>query len=59
MVVAGVDLIAAAACMYVLLPDDLGIGFIDFLPSYLMAQVAVVLTHVPVAWGSSSWSFCT
>ena len=47
MVVAGVDLIAAAACMYVLLPDDLGIGFIDFLPSYLMAQVAVVLTHVP------------
>ena len=43
----GVDLIAAAACMYVLLPDDLGIGFIDFLPSYLMAQVAVVLTHVP------------
>lgn len=40
MVVAGVDLIAAAACMYVLLPDDLGIGFIDFLPSYLMAQVA-------------------
>ncbi len=47
MVVAGVDLIAAAACMYVLLPGDLGIGFIDFLPSYLMAQVAVVLTHVP------------
>ena len=47
MVVAGVDLIAAAGCMYVLLPGDLGIGFIDFLPSYLMAQVAVVLTHVP------------
>ena len=33
MVVAGVDLIAAAACMYVLLPGDLGIGFIDFCPA--------------------------
>ena len=47
MVVAGVDLIAAASCMYVLLPHDLGISFIDFLPGYLMAQVAVVLTHIP------------
>ncbi|MDO5484169.1 MAG: lysylphosphatidylglycerol synthetase family protein [Desulfovibrionaceae bacterium] len=46
-VVAGIDLIAAAACMWVLLPNDVGIGFLDFLPSYLMAQVAVVLTHVP------------
>ncbi len=46
-IVAGVDLIAAAGCMYVLLPGDLNIGFIEFLPSYLMAQVAVVLTHVP------------
>ena len=46
-IVAGVDLIAAAACMYVLLPADIGISFMDFLPSYLMAQVAVVLTHIP------------
>ncbi len=46
-IVAGVDLIVAAGCMYVLLPGDLNIGFIEFLPSYLMAQVAVVLTHVP------------
>lgn len=45
--VAGVDLVAAAGCMYVLLPSDLGISFVQFLPSYLMAQVAVVLTHVP------------
>lgn len=45
--VAGVDLIAAAGCMYILLPGDLNISFIQFLPSYLMAQVAVVLTHVP------------
>ena len=45
--VAGLDLIAAAACMYVLLPPDMGISFVDFLPSYLVAQVAVVLTHIP------------
>ena len=45
--VAGVDIIAAAGCMYVLLPGDMGISFFDFLPSYLMAQVAVVLTHIP------------
>lgn len=31
----------------VLLPAEVSISFLDFLPSYLMAQVAVVLTHVP------------
>lgn len=46
-IVAGVDIIAAAACMYVLLPGDIGISFMDFLSSYLLAQVAVVLTHIP------------
>lgn len=46
-VVAGVDLIAAAACMFVLLPGDINITFMEFLPSYLMAQVAVVVTHIP------------
>ncbi len=45
--VAGIDLIVAAACMYVLFSPDLGVSFGQFLPSYLMAQVAVVLTHVP------------
>lgn len=46
-IVAGIDLIAAAACMYVLLPSSANIHFIDFLPGYLLAQVAVVLTHIP------------
>lgn len=46
-IVAGIDLIAAAACMYALLPGDIDVNFIDFLPGYLMAQVAVVLTHIP------------
>ncbi len=46
-IVAGIDLIAAAACMYVLLPSSIDISFSQFLPSYLMAQVAVVITHIP------------
>lgn len=45
--VAGADLIVAAACLFVLMPDDLGLGFIQFLSVYLLAVVAVVLTHVP------------
>lgn len=45
--VAGIDLIAAAACMWVLLPSALDVPFLQFLPGYLMAQVAVVLTHIP------------
>lgn len=46
-VVAGADLIAAGACLYVLLPPDAHVSFLQFLPTYLMAMVAVVLTHVP------------
>ncbi len=45
--VAGADLVAAGACLYVLLPPDSGLSFIEFLPTYLLAMVAVVLTHVP------------
>lgn len=47
LVVAGVDIVAAAACMYALFPADMDVTFLQFLPSYLLAQVAVVLTHVP------------
>lgn len=46
-IVAGIDLIAAAACMFALLPPDIDVSFMEFLPGYLMAQVAVVLTHIP------------
>ena len=46
-VVAGADLVAAGACLYVLLPPDAHVSFLQFLPTYLMAMVAVVLTHVP------------
>ena len=33
--------------MYILLPGELNVSFGEFIPSYLLAQVAVVLTHVP------------
>ncbi|MBQ7617330.1 MAG: UPF0104 family protein, partial [Desulfovibrio sp.] len=39
-IVAGVDILAAAFCMYILLPSSLNISFWDFVPSYLLAQVA-------------------
>ena len=45
--VAGADLICAGACLYVLLPPDANVSFIQFLPSYLMGMVLVVLSHVP------------
>jgi len=45
--VACADLIVAAYCLYVLLPTNSEISFATFLPNYLLAQVAVVLTHVP------------
>lgn len=44
---AGADLIVAGACLYVLLPPDADVSFIQFLPSYLMGMVMVVLSHVP------------
>lgn len=45
--ISGIDLMIAAACLFVLLPFESQLHFYDFLPSYLLAQVAVVLTHVP------------
>lgn len=50
-VVAGLDLIVAASCLYALLPANSGVSFLEFLPSYLLAQVTVVLTHVPGGMG--------
>ena len=47
LIVACVDILVAAAIMYALMPEEMGIGFIEFVPTYLMAQVAVVLSHVP------------
>lgn len=49
--VAGLDLVVAASCLYALLPANSGVSFLEFLPSYLLAQVTVVLTHVPGGMG--------
>lgn len=44
---AGADLVAAGAYLYVLFPPDAHVSFLQFLLTYLIAMVAVVLTHVP------------
>ena len=43
--VAGAEMTMVAFCLYLLLPTE--ISFLEFLPSYVMAQAVVVLTHVP------------
>ncbi len=45
--VACADLVIAGGILYALLPSELGISFAQFLPSYVLAQITVVLTHVP------------
>ena len=45
--VACLDLVVAASVMFVLFSPELNLSFGQFLPSYLMAQFAVILTHVP------------
>ena len=45
--VAGSDLICAGACLYVLLPPSVDVGFIEFLPAYLLGMVLAVMSHVP------------
>ncbi len=45
--VAAADLAVAAACLYVLVAHDITIGYGEFLGMYLLAVVAVIITHVP------------
>ncbi len=45
--IAAADLIVAAGILYVLLPADFGLDYFEFLGIYLLAVVAVILTHVP------------
>lgn len=47
LVVAAVDLAAAAGCAYALMPADFHLDFPIFLSIYLLAIVLVVLSHVP------------
>lgn len=47
LLVAAVDLTAAAGCAYFLMPADFHLSFPEFLSIYLLAVVIVVLSHVP------------
>lgn len=47
LVVAAVDLTAAAGCAYALMPADFHLSFPEFLSVYMLAIVLVVLSHVP------------
>lgn len=45
--VSAADLIIAAATLYLILAPDIPVGFGEFLGIYLLAAVAVVISHVP------------
>ncbi|EAQ82316.1 bifunctional lysylphosphatidylglycerol flippase/synthetase MprF [Blastopirellula marina] len=45
--VAVADIVIAAGCLYVLLPADIDMSYPQFLGVFLLASIAVVLTHVP------------
>lgn len=45
--VAMADFIVAAGCLYVLLPASITMSYPQFLGVFLLAMVAVVITHVP------------
>jgi phosphatidylglycerol lysyltransferase len=47
LLVAAIDLLFAAGTLYVLLPNGLGLAYPEFLGIYLLAMVAVVMSHVP------------
>jgi phosphatidylglycerol lysyltransferase len=51
LIVAAADLTVAAACLFILVSHDLAVGFGEFLGMYLLAVVAVIITHVPGGLG--------
>ena len=51
LVVASIDIIVAAAVLYVLLPQNVEITFLHFLSIYLLAAVGGIAAHVPGAVG--------
>jgi len=48
---ASIDAVAASTVIYVLLPEDLGLSYQSFLPIYLIAATASVLSLVPGGLG--------
>ncbi|MEO6076814.1 MAG: lysylphosphatidylglycerol synthase domain-containing protein [Dokdonella sp.] len=51
MVVGGIEMVAAIAALYVLLPANSAPPFIDFLPIYVGAVLVGLLSHVPGGLG--------
>ena len=49
--ISAVDLLLAAAALYVLLPDKAGFSFLGFLPLFCVAIVAGIMSHVPGGLG--------
>jgi phosphatidylglycerol lysyltransferase len=50
-IVASIDLLVAAAIVYVLLPEGIDISYPKFVGIFLLAQVAVFLTQIPGGLG--------
>ena len=51
MLIGGVEMVAAILALYVLLPADIAPPFIDFLPIYVGAVVAGIISHSPGGLG--------
>lgn len=51
MFVAWADLLLAASCLFVLMPTNLGLDFVQFLSLYLLAAVVAVVSHIPGGTG--------
>lgn len=51
MLVGGVEMLAAVAALYVLLPAGIAPPFVDFLPLYVGAVVAGIVSHAPGGLG--------
>lgn len=51
MLIGGVEMSAAIGAMYVLLPTAATIGFVDFVPIYLAAVLAGIISHAPGGLG--------
>lgn len=51
MLIGGVEMLAAISALYVLLPDGVAPPFVDFLPIYVGAVLAGILSHSPGGLG--------
>ncbi len=58
-IVASVDLLVAAAIVYVLLPESIETSYFHFVAIFLLAQVAVFVTQVPGGLGVLELSLIT